>query len=316
MVEYWEPGTSYGQGTIVEYNGHRYKIIQPHTSQSDWTPSATPALWGRMQDADHGYEQQQQQAHQPQFQPQSQQPYQQTPPQYTPPEKIQQAPEKADKPEDKKHRFDDDDKTKLKIGAGLAAGAALLAGGLFAYKEHDKHKNDEQIMQDWLGDAQYRTQQYRQFGPTGPTIWVLNRGKNIPEGAIVAGKENTWTLYIARACHKGSIQVGKASDVFQKGAVIGYGHDEIHLDTYEILLGDMHALRWVPARGKLDISALGYKPVEGGRDRDGTPLYIALAHHKGADHPGKASAKLDGAFIPYGGSEKEVKEYKVLCYNH
>jgi hypothetical protein len=312
MVQCWEPGTSYGYGDVVQYNGHHYKIIQPHTSQGDWTPSATPALWGRMQDHEHEQHhhhqnQQQQPQYQPPPQPQAQQPYQQ-PPTYTPPEKPQQqAPEKAE---------EKDDHTGLKIGAGLAAGAALLAGGLFAYKEHEKNKDNDQAFQDWLGDAQYRTQQFRQFGPTGPATWVLNHGKTIPQGAIVVGPEHSWTLYIARAFHKGSIQVGKASDVFKKGAVIGFGHDEIHLDTYEILLGDMNALRWVDACGKLDVNSLGYKPVEGGRDRDGTPLYIAKASYKGANHPGKCSSKLNGAFIPYDGDEKEVKEYKVLCYNH
>ena len=57
--------------------GHRYKIIQPHRSQvsdllsdyivlltrpprqSDWPPSATPALWGRLQDEDNSCQPQQ-----------------------------------------------------------------------------------------------------------------------------------------------------------------------------------------------------------------------------------------------------------------
>ena len=29
----------------VQYDGLLYKCVQSHTSQADWTPSATPALW-------------------------------------------------------------------------------------------------------------------------------------------------------------------------------------------------------------------------------------------------------------------------------
>jgi hypothetical protein len=59
----------------------------------------------------------------------------------------------------------------------------------------------------------------------------------------------------------------------------------------------MRGLRWVDASGVLNVSGLGFKPVEGGREADGTPLYIAEAPHNGAVHPGKASEKLDGEFV-------------------
>jgi hypothetical protein len=56
----------------------------------------------------------------------------------------------------------------------------------------------------------------------------------------------------------------------------------------------MNALRWVPTSGKLNISSLGYRPVDGGRDTDGTTLYVVRAQHKGFYHPGKASERLKG----------------------
>ena len=40
----WEL-VSYSVGDRVQYNGTLYKCIQAHTSQTDWTPDATPALW-------------------------------------------------------------------------------------------------------------------------------------------------------------------------------------------------------------------------------------------------------------------------------
>lgn len=41
----WAIGKAYAVNDRVQYNGTLYKCIQAHTSQSDWMPSVTPALW-------------------------------------------------------------------------------------------------------------------------------------------------------------------------------------------------------------------------------------------------------------------------------
>lgn len=41
----WAEGIAYAIGQRVQYNGTLYKCVQAHTSQADWTPAATPALW-------------------------------------------------------------------------------------------------------------------------------------------------------------------------------------------------------------------------------------------------------------------------------
>ena len=41
----WVVGKAYAVNDRVQYNGTLYKCIQAHTSQSDWTPDATQALW-------------------------------------------------------------------------------------------------------------------------------------------------------------------------------------------------------------------------------------------------------------------------------
>ena len=41
----WVVGKAYAVNDRSQYNGTLYKCIQAHTSQSDWMPSATPALW-------------------------------------------------------------------------------------------------------------------------------------------------------------------------------------------------------------------------------------------------------------------------------
>lgn len=41
----WQTGTVYKFGIRVRYDEQLYRCEQAHTSQEDWTPDATPALW-------------------------------------------------------------------------------------------------------------------------------------------------------------------------------------------------------------------------------------------------------------------------------
>ena len=41
----WKPGVPYSIDTRIRYDGVLYKCVQSHTSQGDWTPDVTPALW-------------------------------------------------------------------------------------------------------------------------------------------------------------------------------------------------------------------------------------------------------------------------------
>lgn len=41
----WVVGKAYAVSDRAQYNGTLYKCIQAHTSQADWAPDATPALW-------------------------------------------------------------------------------------------------------------------------------------------------------------------------------------------------------------------------------------------------------------------------------
>lgn len=45
MFPRWQTGTAYNTGDRVCYTDILYKCVQGHTSQNDWTPDITPALW-------------------------------------------------------------------------------------------------------------------------------------------------------------------------------------------------------------------------------------------------------------------------------
>ena len=68
----------------------------------------------------------------------------------------------------------------------------------------------------------------------------------------------------------------------------------------------MNHLIWVDTSGPLRLQNLQHRPVEGGREEDGTLIYIAAAFHNDTEHPGKCSEKMKGAVIPYGGKEKTI----------
>lgn len=45
----WEPEIDYAAGTIIKYESNLYEVLAPgHTSQSDWTPDGTPALFKKI----------------------------------------------------------------------------------------------------------------------------------------------------------------------------------------------------------------------------------------------------------------------------
>lgn len=41
----WAAGLTVAVGDRYQYNEKLYKVIQAHTTQADWTPNITPAMW-------------------------------------------------------------------------------------------------------------------------------------------------------------------------------------------------------------------------------------------------------------------------------
>lgn len=50
----WAVGVDYTEGKRVRDGGELFKCKQPHTSQSDWRPSITPALWQKVETPGQG----------------------------------------------------------------------------------------------------------------------------------------------------------------------------------------------------------------------------------------------------------------------
>ena len=50
----WKVGVDYSAGTRARDGEELFKCIQPHTSQADWRPSITPALWQKVEKPGQG----------------------------------------------------------------------------------------------------------------------------------------------------------------------------------------------------------------------------------------------------------------------
>lgn len=45
LYQQWQTGTAYTVDERIRYGDKLYRCVQSHTSQDDWTPDITPALW-------------------------------------------------------------------------------------------------------------------------------------------------------------------------------------------------------------------------------------------------------------------------------
>ncbi|KAJ3045774.1 hypothetical protein HDV00_007900 [Rhizophlyctis rosea] len=214
--------------------------------------------------------------------------------------------------------------SRKKLIAGGLLGAAVATGiGAVAYKKFQDHKEEEAAMEwnerNWRQEAAERQKAFLEAVQKNeklpPTSWILTEGNNIPQGALIGGNEaDGRPLYIARAFHKNGVHVGKAAHHLEDGAHIAYGGKEISKSAYEVLCGFENAVKWVDGHKKLKLDE-GMNLVEGGKEGDGTPLFIAQALHKDSIVPGKCGPHLDdGAMIPYGGDECTCKNYRYLVY--
>lgn len=322
----------YDLGDEVSWQGQKYKIIQPHRSQTDWPPNATPALW---QDVGRSDAQPwQQQPQQPPAQPWQQQSQPQQPPQQSFQQPAPDAgtagypvPDGDHKIQPEEHHkgwddLSDERKKQLEIGGGLAAGLGLLGAGFALYKHHANGEEEKKRAafeaKKWHEDALNRRGQFLQGRVNAPVNWILADGKQMPSDAYVAGNDQGHPIFICRAPVDKGLQIGKASDWFKTGAVVGFGGDEHNVEAFEVLTADPRAIRWVEVTDKHfqsdDGAYKGFKLVEGGFEGDGTPIYIAHGQVDGSVTPGKIRNGWSSALVPKAGDEKKVHPYSVLCY--
>lgn len=54
LFKAWAADTAYAADERIRYDGKLYRCVQSHTSQTEWTPDQTPALWTEVALPDDG----------------------------------------------------------------------------------------------------------------------------------------------------------------------------------------------------------------------------------------------------------------------
>jgi len=67
--------------------------------------------------------------------------------------------------------------------------------------------------------------------------------------------------------------------------------------------------RFIALQGRQPFNA---RPVEGGHDQPGQPLFVVRVFHDGGWHPGKYNLQLENCYFPFGGQEKSSRVFELL----
>jgi hypothetical protein len=57
-------------------------------------------------------------------------------------------------------------------------------------------------------------------------------------------------------------------------------------EAFEVLCGPPDVVQWIPFDAGTAANQPGWQPVEGGREKDGSPILVARADHGGSVQPG------------------------------
>ncbi|KAJ6220619.1 hypothetical protein RDWZM_006431 [Blomia tropicalis] len=137
--------------------------------------------------------------------------------------------------------------------------------------------------------------------------WKKEHGGHIPHHAVLAGYDKDGSpLYVGRAHHRGDVIPGKISPS-HRVLYIPYGGKEHHVSHYEVLKNSAK-YHWMRSRnGQREPGSL-----KGGKQSDGTKLYIGRTTMGGVTVIGKVHPGHGCLYVPYNGDEHKVYEYEIL----
>ncbi|KAJ2847051.1 hypothetical protein IWW36_004049 [Coemansia brasiliensis] len=142
---------------------------------------------------------------------------------------------------------------------------------------------------------------------------VNQQNTMIPASAVKAGKYGNDPVFIGRAPHKGSMQVGMVT-MSKEGLVVTYDGKPLLFREYEVLCGPSSKYKWAPVHGRFDPKDIkGCRPFICGHEKSGESLYAATMELHGRDYVGKISAKGKAMLYSHKGKEDKAKDYSVLC---
>lgn len=201
-------------------------------------------------------------------------------------------------------------KSNSKLGSGdvrVPYGVTLHASNTSPLVLHGKlreateSKNGAQV--SYLGRMLVQTPSgTKPPGPSPKMSWTPVSGGLLPSGTFIGGQEPGRQLPICRAAYNNGVHPGK---VVAGKCNIGWGGKEIVLTSYQAMVTDPKAVRWVPsAGGQLPAGAII------GGEEPGRQLPICRGAYDNGVHPGKVVAGKCN--FGWGSKEIVLTSYEVL----
>ncbi|XP_018321824.1 uncharacterized protein LOC108734675 [Agrilus planipennis] len=147
--------------------------------------------------------------------------------------------------------------------------------------------------------------------------WVPSGGGNIPFGAVEGGRTSDGELlYIGRVWHDGAHTVGKIHPT-HRCLYIPFNCTEMSFSEYEVLVlrtqqfnmsgPSYYWMEWTADR------PVPPTAVSGGKDADGSPIYVGRALHERDWIPAKVIPDRKVAYVPFAGGEHVKTKFQILC---
>ncbi|KAG8923590.1 hypothetical protein FRC00_006056 [Tulasnella sp. 408] len=164
--------------------------------------------------------------------------------------------------------------------------------------------------EDWLNEGRQR--KWKVGGNRGMVYWhLVETSDPAPDNAIPTGMEAGVTFYSIRAWHEGGLTLGKLATqtLFwraKRAWIIWHGREIPWSGSFEVLVGDQSAVRWVEPK-----SVGPFEAVEGGFEaQNAKALLVAHFDFGGMTQPGKVLLEIQFNFSPLQGLFRTKDEPK------
>ncbi|XP_056648526.1 natterin-4-like [Diorhabda carinulata] len=128
----------------------------------------------------------------------------------------------------------------------------------------------------------------------------------VPSTALRGGTDIDGSqIFVGRAFHEGDWIPAKVIPS-KNVAYVPYNGGEHAKFRYQVLCEQR--FDWVPSQN----GHIPFGAVEGGKTREGEPLYIGRVHHAGSHTVGKVHPSHGCCYIPFDGKEHGHRHYEIL----
>lgn len=151
---------------------------------------------------------------------------------------------------------------------------------------------------------------YNQRHYRSPAVWQDSAEGHVPyNNPVIGGNDvNGEPIYVGRANESGDTIPGKVVPS-HRVCYVAYAGRECAHHHYQVLTNPNNTeLVWVQAsHGSIPTGALA-----GGKQSDGTNLYIGRGHYNGSMVVGKVHPQHHVLYVSFGGDEHPIHSYEVL----